>query len=275
MKKKYYNDAVIGNDKIVASFSRTGEMLRLFFPSRDYKQFIDCMHTGVKINDSALIYLHEDINNIYEQYYEEDTNILNTKIKNTYFNLSILQTDFASISKDVLIKKIVFKNENTIDLNVNFLLYSNLLSDYNNMVGTKVEDDIFMQYSHDYTYCIFSKTPILSYRLNNSIEEIKSGILRDKDYIGMANDAALSFDIGLLKPGEQKEFEIFIYINDNSKKYKIDEIIEETEKIRKTDVNKELKNVEKYWKNYVKEHDGLEVLIKKEKWQKLITGKKK
>lgn len=273
MKNKYYNEAIIGNDKIVASFTSKGEMLRLFYGARDYRQFIDCMYQGVKVNDSAIIYLHEDINNQYEQYYEEDTNILNTKIKNTYFNLSIMQTDFVSITKDVLIKKLVFKNENTIDLNVNFLIYSKLLSNYNNMVGTKVEDDIFMQYSHDYTYCIFSKTPILSYRLNNSIEEIKSGVIYDKDYIAMANDAAVSFDIGVLKPGEEKEFEIFIYVNDNSKKYKFDEIIEDAQNIKKIDINKEQKNVEKYWKNYVKEHDGLEILTKKEKWQKLITGK--
>ena len=264
MKKKYYNEAIIGNDKIVASFSSKGEMLRLFYPTRDCRQFVDTMLAGVKVNDSAIIYLHDDINNQYEQYYTDNTNILNTKIKNTYFNLSVLQTDFVSLTQNVMIKKLVFTNENTIDLNINFLIYSKLLSSFNNMVGTKIENNIFMQYSHNYTYCIFSKTPILSYRLNNSKEEIKSGVLQDKDYIGMANDSAVSFDIGTLKPGESKEFEIFIYINNNREKYQFDEIIEDIEKIRKIDINKELKSVEKYWKNYVKEHDGLEILTKKE-----------
>jgi len=272
MKNKYYNEAIIGNDKIVASFTSKGEMIRLFYPTRDYRQFVDCMYQGVKVNDSAIIYLHEDINNQYEQYYEEDTNILNTKIKNTYFNLSILQTDFASISQNILIKKLKFTNENSIDLNVNFLIYSKLLSNFNNMVGSKIENDIFMQYSHDYTYSIFSKTPILSYRLNNSKEEIKLGTIYDKDYIGMADDSAVSFDIGILKPGESKEIEIFIYINNNEEKYQFDEIIKDVEKIRKIDTNKELNKVEKYWKNYVKEHDALEIFTKEEKWQKLITG---
>lgn len=269
---KYYNEAIIGNKNIVASFSKKGEMLRLFYPTRDYKQFIENMHTGVKVNDSAIIYLHEDINNEYEQYYTENTNILNTKIKNTYFNLSILQTDFVPISKDIIIKKLTFTNQNTIDLNVNFLIYSKLLSNYNNMVGSKVENNILMQYSHDYTYSIFSKTPILSYRLNNSNEDIKSGLLYDKDYIGMASDSAVSFDIGMLKPGESKEIEIFIHINDNKQKYKFDEIIEEIEKIRKTDTIKELENTKKYWEEFVKSHDGLEIFTKKEKWQKLLTG---
>ena len=274
MKKKYYNEAIIGNDKIVASFSSKGEMLRLFYPSRDIRQFLDEMFVGIKVNDSMLINLHDDINNQYEQYYTEDTNILNTKIKNTYFNISILQTDFVPISKNILIKKYTIKNENTINLDLDFLVYSNLLSNFNNMVGTKVEDNVFMQYSHDYTYCIFSKSPILGYKLNNSKEEIKQGSLQDKDYIGMANDSGLSFNIGKLKPREIKEFELFIYINSNSEKYQFDDIKKDIEKLKKIDIKKELNETEKYWKNYVKEHDGLAVLSNKEKWQKLITGKK-
>ena len=49
--------------------------------------------------------MNEDINNSYVQYYDTDTNILNTEITNTYFNLKILQTDFASIKEDILVKK--------------------------------------------------------------------------------------------------------------------------------------------------------------------------
>lgn len=269
---KYYNEAIIGNKNIVASFSKKGEMLRLFYPTRDYKQFIETMHTGVKVNDSNIIYLHEDINNEYEQYYTDNTNIINTKIKNTYFNLVVLQTDFVPISRDMIIKKLTFTNENNIDLNVNFLIYSKLLSNYNNMVGSKVENNVLMQYSHDYTFSIFSKTPILGYRLNNSSEDIKSGVLHDKDYIGMANDSAVSFDVGTLKPGESKEIEIFIYINNNKEKYKFDEIIQEIEKLREIDTKKELENTRKYWEEFVKKHDGLEIFAQEEKWQKLLTG---
>jgi len=267
MKNKYYNDAIIGNNKIVASFSSKGEMLRLFYPNRDYKQYIDTMYTGVKVNDSAIIYLHEDINNQYEQYYTENTNILNT-----YFNLSILQTDFVSVSKNLIIKKYKITNQNTIELNVNFLVYSKLLSDFNNMVGSRIENDIFMQYNHDYTYCIFSKEPILGHRLNNSEEEIRSGQINDKDYIGMSCDSAVSFDIGILKPGESKEIEIFIYINDNRKKYDVDEIIQDVEKLKEVDVEKELKETQEYWENYVLEHDGLKIYTKKEEWKKKISG---
>ena len=72
MKTKYFNDAVIGNKEMLASLSKTGELLRLYYPTRDNKQFLDYFETGVKINDSSLIYLHQDINNQYKQKYIEE-----------------------------------------------------------------------------------------------------------------------------------------------------------------------------------------------------------
>ena len=52
MKRKYLNDAFIGNRKMIASVSEKGELLRLSYPTADYRQFIDYYETGVKINDS-------------------------------------------------------------------------------------------------------------------------------------------------------------------------------------------------------------------------------
>ena len=77
--EKFFNDAIIGNKKMMVTYTSKGEMLRAFFPNIDFKQFIDLFHVGVKINDSQIIYLHNDINNVYEQEYLADTNILKTR----------------------------------------------------------------------------------------------------------------------------------------------------------------------------------------------------
>ena len=77
--EKYYNDAIIGNKEITASYTKKGELLRVFYPNTDYRQFVHYFHTGVKINDSNMIYLHDDINNQYEQYFTENTNIYKHK----------------------------------------------------------------------------------------------------------------------------------------------------------------------------------------------------
>ena len=94
--KKYLNEAIIGNKSVLATYTDKGELQRLYYPERSIGQYIDFSHIGVKINDSDLIYVHDDINNTYKQYYDVNTNILNTEITNTYFELKILPARYLS-----------------------------------------------------------------------------------------------------------------------------------------------------------------------------------
>ena len=105
MSDKYLNEAIVGNKNMIATFTGKGELERLYFPSKDNRQYINFFHTGVKLNQSDLIYLHDDINNRYKQYYDTDTNVLNTEVTNTYFNLTIVQTDFMLLKENVLFRK--------------------------------------------------------------------------------------------------------------------------------------------------------------------------
>ena len=38
--EKYYNDAIIGNDNILATLTEKGEMQRIYFPTKDNRQYI-------------------------------------------------------------------------------------------------------------------------------------------------------------------------------------------------------------------------------------------
>ncbi len=259
MKNKYMNDAIIGGGNITASLTEKGELLRVMYPAPDFRNWIDEFVTGVKINDSGMIYLHDDINNQYNQYYTENTNVLHTDIVNTYFNLKIKQTDFAMLKNNVLVRKYEFENKNSIDLTVNFLVHAKLLSDSNNMVGSEIKYNSLVQYCHDYTMYTFSKTPLLSYQLNDTKENIGSGVIHDKDYIGMSCDSSISYDIGTLKSGEKKELTLYLYFKINEDKQTEESIKKELADICKLDVNKEQQAVEKYWKKYVKEHIGIEL----------------
>lgn len=259
MKIKYNNDAIIGGKNITASYTKKGELLRVMYPSPDFRSWIDEFLTGVKINDSGIIYLHEDINNQYNQYYAENTNVLNTEITNTYFNLFIKQTDFVMLKNSVVVKKYEFENKNNIDLNINFLVHAKLLSDSNNMVGSEIKDDILVQYSHDYSMYTFSNLPLLSYQLNDTKENISSGVIQDKDYIGMSSDSSISYDIGTLKPGEKKELVIYLYFRSSDKKIGEDVLKKEITEIKKIDSVKEQQNTEKYWRKYLKDHISIEL----------------
>ena len=257
MENKYLNEAIIGNKKIIATFTSKGEMQRIYFPSRDNKQYINYFHTGVKINESDLIYLHDDINNTYKQYYDTDTNILNTEITNTYFNLKILQTDFVLIKENVLLKKYTFFNEGKIDLNTEFYIHSELLSDTNNFVGCKIVDGGMMQYAHDFVFSTFAKgKDIIKHQINGSINNIKRTEIFDKDYIGMSKDTSIAYESGTIKPCEKKELEICIVIDENKN---VSDIEDEIERIKRIDFEKEYMNTKSYWRKYVKQHNGLKI----------------
>ena len=257
MENKYLNEAIIGNKKMIATFTSKGEMQRVYFPSKDNRQYINYFHTGVKINESDLIYLHDDINNTYKQYYDTDTNILNTEITNTYFNLKIVQTDFVLIKENILLKKYTFLNESKIDLNTQFYIHSELLSDTNNFVGCKIIDGGMMQYAHDFTFSTFAKgKDIIKHQINGSINNIKRTEIYDKDYIGMSKDTSIAYEIGTIKPGEKKELEIAILIDENKN---ISDIEDEIERVKRIDFDKEYINTKAYWRKYVKQHNGLKI----------------
>ena len=269
MKTKYYNDAIIGNKNVRATLSKKGELLRLYYPSIDYRQFIDELIVGLKVNDSRLINLYDDINNIYNQNYVEDTNILNTEIKNTYFNLKVSQIDFVPTKENILVRKYILKNEHDIELNVDMLLYSKLISDENNKVSGMYKDESLVQYMHDYTLSIFSKNKPLSYQINNAKEDLQDGNIFDKDYIGMSMDSAISYNIGSLQPGEEKEIEIIITLHSN-KEFTQEKVMEDIIRIKKIDFDKQLSDTKRYWKNYVKKHDTLELKEPKNEKEKKL-----
>ncbi len=251
--KTYLNDAIIGNKELKVSLTDRGEIVRICYPNVDYRQFIDFLHMGVKINDSNIIYLHDDVNNEYMQGYIEDTNVLKTEIINRYFNLKVEQTDFVPIGKNAIIRKYVFSNEHDIPLNIKLLVHSKLISNENEFVGAKVIDNGLLQYSHGYNMEIVSNDlKFDSYNINGTDDVINSGILYDKDYIGMSNNSALDFEIGVLNPKQKKEFSIIFYVFDNKENmHQLETKIDETKKI---DVKKELQTTKQYWKKYLKAH---------------------
>lgn len=271
MKTKYFNDAIIGNKNLKATFSKRGELLRLYYPNIDFRQFIDEFVAGIKVNDSRFINLVDDVNNIYSQNYIEQTNILNTEILNTYFNLKIIQTDFIPIKENVLVKKYKFINNHDIDLNIDLLFHSKLLTSANNSVSGLYSNGALMQYMHDYTLAIFSKNETLSYQINNTKENILDGTIGGKDYVGTSFDSSISYNIGNLKPGQEAEIEIIMSIYENSKNSK--DIEDEIIRLKKVDFNKHLDGTEKYWKNYLKKHNTInlpEPINEKEKKIKKI-----
>ena len=264
MTNKYYNDAIIGNKKIIASYTEKGELQRLCYPEVDGRQFIDYFQTGVKINDSNLIYLHQDINNKYSQEYIENTNILKTNIENTYFNFNIEQIDFALVDKNIIVKKYIFKNNNSVDLDTKFIINSKILSNDLERFGSRIVDKGIIQYNHNYAMAIFSNKNLYGHKLNDVQSTLQSAVIMDKDYIGMSNEIAISYDIGVIHPGEQQELNIFILVNENH------DIEEKIQKCVKLNTDKEFENVKNYWNLYVENHSKIKIESNKSDFYKKL-----
>jgi len=262
---KFFNRAIIGNKNIVASYSEKGELQRFCYPDIDGRQFIDFFRVGLKINDSGIIYLHDDINNTYDQKYITNTNVLVTKIENSYFKLKIEQTDCISMDKNVLVKKYIFTNDNNISLDLRFIITSKILSSTLGNFGSKIFENGIMQYNHNYAFNIFSKNQIDGHRLNDVPDCIQSGILQDKDYIGMSNEVAISYNIGVLQPGEHAEFFVNIWANkseENTEK-RIDNAL-------RFDESSEIDKTINYWQNYLEEHCTMKTKNIADKFNKKI-----
>lgn len=100
--------------------------------------------------------------------------MLKTEIKNTYFNLKIIQTDFVSMTSNVIIRKYTFINEHEIPLNIKFLVHSKLISDDNEFVSTKVIENGVMQYSHGYNMAyIGNNVKMDSYKIHGTEEAFR------------------------------------------------------------------------------------------------------
>ena len=264
MTNKYYNDAIIGNKKIIASYTEKGELQRLCYPEVDGRQFIDYFQTGVQINDSNLIYLHQDINNKYSQEYIENTNILKTNIDNTYFNFNIEQIDFALVDKNIIVKKYIFKNNNSVDLDTKLIINSKILSNDLERFGSRIVDKGIIQYNHNYAMAIFSNKNLYGHKLNDVQSTLQSAVIMDKDYIGMSNEIAISYDIGVIHPGEQQELNIFILVDENH------DIEEKIQKCVKLNTDKEFENVKNYWNLYVENHSKIKIESNKSDFYKKL-----
>ena len=120
---------------------------------------------------------------------------------------------------------------------------------------------------HDYTFSICSNNKVKASQINNNEANIENGVIWDKDYIGMSNDSSICYDLGTLKPNEEKELYIYITVSQGSSIKEIETKIAEAKNI---DVKKELDKAKKHWEKYVKEHDTIKLPESNTKYMKKL-----
>ena len=228
---KYFNNAIIGNSKILGCLTDKGELIRLYYPNIDYFQNIDQNKIGI-IKDKRMLWL--DSANLKKQYYEG--NIVYTELN--IEDYEILQRDYVLPDKNVLVRTFKFNKK------LNLFLYSKLNSDINKKVSGMVVDNTLIQYCQEMYMATFANKSIQNYQINNSKYSLENGELCSEDYIGMSEDSAILYT-------DVNEITIYIAFENNLK-----EILETIEWCKNQEENLLYATTKKYWNNYLKKFEN-------------------
>ena len=209
-------NVILGNDELLVTMGRKGEILGLFYPRRDHAQHVEeslaCIHTGERLlwtNDNEWHSI---------QNYIEDTNIVSTKLyHDSGIRISIL--DLVHPEVPVLIRR--FKVQSQQKISGKFFYYSNLNvgeTSKKNSAFCDSEARLLAQYWQDYYIGIYALPEFTEWQVGkamdtiwwtNSKYDMEDGKLqRNKEDIGNINNAA-GWDLELEADGAN-EFVIFI-----------------------------------------------------------------
>ncbi len=243
--ERYINDAMVGNSNILVSLNKKGDILRFYAPQIDYMQHINEHKMALIVNDCSVQWLNDETLFSHEQYYEQDTNILITKIFND--NICILQRDFVDINIDVLVRKYIVTYNNYGTTNFKILTCSDKEGDLDRFVCGlyNKELDCLMQYAKDSYFTTFSNTQSYAYIINNAMDRSNTLNYDIREYEGLSKDSAIVYPI-CLNTDNELSVEIFIGFRENyvlAKKM--------VEAVRKIDTNLMYEDTKKFWNKVV------------------------
>lgn len=224
---KFFNNAIVGNSKILGCLTDKGELIRLYYPNIDYFQNIDRYRIGIA-KQGGILWLDEGA--LKKQYYEG--NIVYTELNVGEYE--VLQRDYVLSNKNVLVRTFKFNKK------LNLFLYSKLNSDVNKKVSGMVVNNSLIQYCQDMYMATFSNINITKYQINNSKDSLGSGELYSPDYIGMSDDSAILY-------ADVNEITIYIAFENNLK-----DIFKTIEWCKNSNENLLYNSVKRYWNNYLK-----------------------
>lgn len=248
--KTYFNDAIIGNSRMLACLSKKGELERLFWPNIDYPQHVERIVVGIfdtRHKDSTSWF--DGHNWQREQCYIEDTNILKTSFKDNGRGLYIEQLDYVLPDSDIYIRQYEVENIGTEELELGFVQYSSMITTNPDLRCSlfDFDTDSLIHYRHNYYISISSDIEVFQFQLgNHAMNAAKYTELTGFDSIGMMKDGAVSWRIGTLKPGEKKSFNLFICASHNLKGVK-----SLSRKCKTLDVREQYEKTKKYWHDFL------------------------
>lgn len=258
-KNTYLNNAIVGNGRVTVGLDEMGRILRMYYPSPDYKNILKELEVAFKIGEEYIHVCGTDYDTIYNQKYVENTSILKTEMYISGQKVKIVQTDFAPINENVYIRYYEITNEGQEKITVEPMIHSAIYKNFNDGASSYILQDALIHYNHEYNIAVFSKDSIEKYKVNDS--ERKDDILNyfedlehiENEYVGLSNASTIACKKIEIIPSETVMFPVYIYLNKYEEGKNIFEIESEIIRIKKINVKDREKETKRHWEKLVQE----------------------
>lgn len=247
MGRTYFNHGIVGNGKMLATFTDKGDINRIFWPEPDFYQQINSISVGIKFDDPETKFFNDNVW-YTEQCYENNTAILDTLFENSDYGLRIHQKDFVLNNKDVLIRRYSIENISDRVLNIRTFVHTDFITDAMNVRSGIMDfaDDVAVIYNKLAAVSIGSCNKICKFQFGNDAKNaVKYDNLFGKDDISMTSDMGLKWELGVCEPGQALKFDLyFCFASD------VNESIKLFNDVKKEDAAVLLEETKKYWKEF-------------------------
>lgn len=215
VSKPFLADAVIGNSSLLVSLSRSGRILRLWWPNIGFPQHIKCWRTGL-IDESGMqrtVWLDdEEAGWQHNIAYVDGTNIVRTRATSDRHPFTVESVDYAVPGEPLLVREYTIQNRSQKPLTFRFVLYSSFIITENLLYNTTRFDygaDGLVHFRHRYAFAIGSSLPCSGFQAGDAFANCETGEL-DGTVIAMKPDGGLMWRFEEVPPGGEVKLPIYI-----------------------------------------------------------------
>jgi glucoamylase len=253
--------AVIGNNRMLATIGKHGELRYLFWPTIDYPQHMRGSLPG-------LFYSSEGVSNFdwltdspwsKKQEFLHDTNIVRTSLAHTKPNLNIALTDIVIPNSDSLIRQFAIQNSSDNAIFLRLFYYNDLAlseSPIDDSAYYLPKDDAIVHYKRDFYFAYTGTLPSSAHQCgvhgeySDSFTDVYDSKLSGGSltlYDGSKDvNSCLSWDIPDLHVNESKTFAVIMAMANTEK-----EALLQLEKCKTNSLEKQINGTQAFWDNWI------------------------
>ncbi|CAH0121726.1 hypothetical protein PAE9249_04259 [Paenibacillus sp. CECT 9249] len=214
-KKPYLIDAVIGNSRFLASLTKTGRMVRLWWPHVDIAQHVETIRSGIRLDGvggKTSWFDGEEDGWKHAARYVPQTNIFAVAANSDRCPISVETHYYVVPGQDIVVFDYRFTNRGTEPVRFSFVFYSSLMIGENPFYHTSRfddENDAMVHFRHQVFFMASGANVCTKYQACDAWDNAQNGALNGNN-IQMAPDGAMEWEFAELAPGQTVTMPVYL-----------------------------------------------------------------